>query len=259
MYSMMSDTKWEPGQSGDCEAAGGKSGSKTGRIIIIDLGNKAIECFVIDLTGPKKPIINAMKMRLFLIIFALISLTAKGQFQVQTAYQVSHVWRSGIVEFGYGIKNHIISIGYQLNKDCRPTDEDGSVFKRRFFGRTLMESSSLSLGYEYKFNLPNRSWRPSLFATTIVSHAPTLTYFKRMVSTETGGDELVEFITVGPPLTAIETYIGCGFDLDLTDNFYLYQKWGVGYSQFIGIPMGNTGEFGTKFQIGLGYVFNKRA
>jgi hypothetical protein len=58
-------------------------------------------------------------------------------------------------------------------------------------------------------------------------------------------------VQFAPPMTAIETYIVCGFDLDLTDNFFLYQKWGVGYSQFIGTPMGNTGEFGTKFQLGL--------
>ncbi|MFH0761622.1 MAG: hypothetical protein V2A67_08990 [Bacteroidota bacterium] len=199
-----------------------------------------------------------MKTRLFLIIFALVSLTAKGQFQLQTAYQVSDVWRSGTVELGYGITNHIISIGYQLNRDCRPTDEEGNVFRRRFFGRTMMESSSLSLGYEYKFKLPNRSWRPSVFASAIVSHAPSKFYGHIMDSTETGGVALVDIITEFQPMTAIETYIGCGFDLDLTDNFYLYQKWGVGYAQFIGTPHGKDGEFGTKFQMGLGYVFNKR-
>jgi hypothetical protein len=199
-----------------------------------------------------------MKTTLFLIIFALIGFTAKGQFRLQTAYQVSDVWRSGTVEFGYGIKNHVISIGYQLNRDCRPTDEEGNVFRRRFFGRTLAEQSSLSLGYEYKFKLPNRSWRPTLFATAIVSHAPSKFYAYRMDWTETGGLVPVEMVFEFQPMTAVETYVGCGVDLDLTDNLYLFQKWGVGYAQFFGSPHGKDSEFGTKFQMGLGYVFNRR-
>lgn len=198
-----------------------------------------------------------MKTKLAIILFALCSLTAKGQLQLQTAYQVSDIWRSGTLELGYGIKNHVISLGYQLNRDCRPTNEENYVFKRRFFGKTMAQRSSLSLGYEYKFNLPNRSWRPSAFATVIISHAPTRTYSNAMDSTETGGVEWVEFITEFPPMTVIETYIGCGFDLDLSDNLFLFQKWGVGYSQFYGFPMpGPMGEFGTKFQFGIGYIFN---
>ena len=199
-----------------------------------------------------------MKTSVFLIIIALISLTAKGQIQLQTAYQVSDVWRSGTVDLGYRIKNHVISIGYQLNRDCRPTDEEGNVFRRRFFGRTAAEQSSLSLGYEYKFKLPNRSWRPSVFATAIVSHAPSKFYAYRMDSTDTGGLVPVEMVFEFQPMTAIETYIGCGVDLDLTDNLYLFQKLGIGYAQFFGSPHGKDGEVGTKFQMGLGYMLNRR-
>jgi len=199
-----------------------------------------------------------MKTQLFLFIFALIGFTAQGQFQVQTGYQVSDVWRSGTVEVGYGIRNHIVTVGYQLNRDCRPTDEEGNVFRRRFFGRTFKEKSSLSLGYEYQFKIPGRSWRPSVFASAIVSHAPSNHHAHMMDSTETGGVVLVDKVFETPAMTALEAYIGCGLDLDLTDNLYLFQKWGVGYAHFIGSPHGGIGEFGTKFQIGLGYVFNRK-
>lgn len=193
-----------------------------------------------------------MKTKVILILLASASLTANAQFQFQTAYQVSDAWRSGTLEVGYGINNHIISLGYQLNRDCRPTNDESDVFKHRFYGRTLVEQSSLSLGYEYKFRLHNSSWRPVVFATAIVSHAPVRNYWMAMDSTGTFNEIVAEI----PPMTVIETYIGCGFDLDLFSNFYLFQKWGVGYSQFIGVSNGNMNEFGTKFQFGVGYTFN---
>ncbi|HBB93146.1 MAG: hypothetical protein A2X22_06490 [Bacteroidetes bacterium GWF2_49_14] len=201
-----------------------------------------------------------MKIRILLVLLALASLTGQAQFQVQAGYQVSDIWRSSTLEFGYGFKNNIVSIGYQLNRDCFPTTDNGNMFRHRFYGNTLIENSSLSLGYEHKFNLPHQSWRPVVFATAIVSHAPIRDIFIRLDSTDTGEPVITHDVVEFPAMLVVEAYVGCGFDLDLTDNLYLFQRMGVGYASIFRFQnLNNSGEFGTKFQFGIEYAFKGKA
>jgi hypothetical protein len=180
---------------------------------------------------------------------------------MQTAYQVSQVWKGGAFDLGYCFNNHYIHLIYQYNKDCEPIHEDNLMFRRRFFGRNFFEQSSIGLGYEYSIKLRSRTWYPSLFAAVIYSNAPIL-----HIAFVSGGKfpdqarayRRYEFVF--PPVEAVETYVGLGLNLVLWKNFELYQKAGVGYMLYYhfgveGSPPQNGSEFGSKYQVGLRYSF----
>lgn len=205
-----------------------------------------------------------MKKNLLLILVLFLFVNVQSQFQVQTSYQVSQVWKGGTIDIGYTFKDNYLHVLYQLNKDCAPIHEDNIMFRRRFFGRNIVEQSSIGLGYEHSFKLKSRSWYPSLFTCIVYSNAPIL-----HISFVPGGKfpdqqtayRRYEFIF--PPVEAIETYVGLGLNLMLLKNLEHFQKFGIGYMLYYhygveGSPPENASEFGAKYQMGLRYRFSKQ-
>jgi hypothetical protein len=97
-----------------------------------------------------------MRKTILFTILVLLCASAKSQFTIQTSYQVSQAWRGGTCDLGYKKNDHYFHFVYQLNKDYEPVYEDNIMFRRRFFGRNILEQSSIGLGYEYSLKLKSK-------------------------------------------------------------------------------------------------------
>lgn len=201
---------------------------------------------------------------IFVIVILMISVfECKSQVDIQLGGQIGHVWRSSkTIHAGYMLGDHKVLLGYYYNKDCRPEFEYNNTFKRRFFGRSAKEKSSISVEYVYDPKWLKKDWNPFFFSSLTYSHAPVnhinylpVAYF------EEGPAAYIRLEMNSLPMYALEFYCGVGIRFELWKNLYLFTKASLGYNYFINYELPNSfqvknmGEYGAKFGFGLGYTF----
>lgn len=169
------------------------------------------------------------------IILLLLSTTAFSQ-SINVGFNSTHSGRNVTVQFEKQFKKHEFSIGlgYNINKYAHP-DNQNYIYKKRFYASNAAEHLNLNLTYQ-RYVLPNLDCiKPFLFYDFQGRYGSTHNDLTGWVSsTGDGGRVYTEHMASFGPFAWLENNIGIGFTADITDRFYLKQKFGGGAMLIVG-------------------------
>lgn len=194
-------------------------------------------------------------------LFGGYNLTNSGR-----SISATYSWEKEKSEFGLGL-------GYNINKIIQPDDQN-TILTRRLYAIEPIHFLAFKTFYHHTIFRNLKHIQPFLFYDLQIRYSTTRTrlflgaqYDSTLVKNKPEDGILYsEVIIFFGPYVWIDQNIGLGFDINITDQFYLRQKVGFGTLFFLGkderLPASGVEWFqwqlGTLVNIELGYKFGKK-
>ncbi len=176
------------------------------------------------------------KFILFLILF-IWSLALYSQY-IGINYNSTGAGRNITLNYTKKISHNAftIGLGYNINSIKQPDDQSNIYYKRLYAIKPLYHLNfNLSYQHDILYNLKNII--PFVFYDLQIKYSTTRSsmylpyaYDSTYLNTSNPDDGILykKFIAYFGPYTWIENSLGIGFNVDITDRFYLQQRFGVG-------------------------------
>lgn len=194
-----------------------------------------------------------------------------SQIQVESNFNSVHIGRNQSLLVSYNFKRFSIAIGAKYNFNKLVAFPQNAFFKKTIFALTPQEHWGGELNF--KFRIFNRK---DMFITHLFynaqftkSHTRFETYFAigQLVPEPTSDFDFVyeKFLDHIGPFLVLENNIGLAFEILLTKNLYLSQKFGGGILFFKNLDPnttiivgGGNWELTEMLSFGVGYRFDKK-
>lgn len=201
-----------------------------------------------------------MKNILMITLVIMTSINSVfGQTEIIGVFNAVHIGRNTNIELSQSFDAHSVSIGIKWHHASIVHDNENNLFFKRFYPKTFMEHVGFTLGYQYRFVLPETSFSPFIFYNFQFSNASIRNQAYIPFGKDENGDMLyyIDVQYLGPAI-ALENYGGFGFSFKLLGNFYAYQRFGAGMASFFNVPDGligesNNNELAFMLSVGLKY------
>jgi len=210
-----------------------------------------------------------MKKKCLIVLISIISFSASfSQTDLSFSYNSVHVGRNVEINIKQNFKKkHSLIIGAKYHINSIIYDNQGNVFKKRFYATSFKEHWGFTLGYQRNFFFKKTDFTPFIFYDFQFTNSHT--HNKMYIPYTYAEDGRVlydrEIVIFGPTI-ALENNIGIGMEQKIFNNFYLYEKAGMGMVYYTNIDNrlrgGYTFDFDWEFchilSIGLIYRFGKK-
>lgn len=236
----------------------------------------------IDLVGLKKNIFSFFKRNEmlkkfipFLILF-ICNLTSFSQ-NIGIDFNSTGAGRNITATFLKDISHNTISIGigYNINSIKQP-DDQSNIFYKRLYATTPAQHLNFNLSYQHDIFYNLKNIKPFVFNDLQIKYSTTRSsmyipydYDTTYLNTSKPEDGILykKQIAYFGPYAWIENSIGIGFKVDITDRFYLQQRFGAGIHLIYGYGSGNDialkpkteWEFIGLLNIGIVYRLKKKS
>lgn len=172
-----------------------------------------------------------MKLSLGIFLFLLAN-SAFAQ-SVNLGFNSTQSGRNVTLVYEKQVKQHEFSfgIGYNFNKG----DYQNYGYKKSLYATTAAQRINLNFTYQ-RYIFDNLGCiKPFVFYDFQAKYAPSKTDFPDIFYIDSSGDRIYsENIKSFGPFAWLENNIGIGFTADITDKFYLKQKFGGGVMFILG-------------------------
>lgn len=197
-------------------------------------------------------------MKLSLGIFLLLLANSAFSQSVNIGFNSTHSGRNVTAVYEKQVKQHEFSfgIGYNINRYIEP-DNQYNFYKKRLFATNTVGHINLNFTYQ-RYVFSNLTCiKPFVFYDLQAKYSSTRNQFPYIVTiAPDGGLIYTEHTVAFGPFTWLENNIGIGFTADITDKFYLKQKFGAGMVFILGeqqVPGQNFNwEFSTLLSFSVG-------
>ena len=202
-----------------------------------------------------------MKAKLFLFFLLSIAfLPGFAQTDLNLVFNSVHVGRNLSAVGKKQFDRHSIVFGLKYNINSIVHDNQGEVFKKRFFAKSFIEHWGLIAGYQYAIKLNKPYLEPYWFYELQFTNSHTRNPSSQIIYDADGNFLLYKNeINFFGPIIALENYLGVGLNIQLSKNIFLAQKAGIGMVNYQNLDsirspfINSTWEFGYIFSFGVMY------
>ncbi len=217
-----------------------------------------------------------IKKILTIIIFSVLSISIYSQ-DLGVNYNSTGSGRNITLNYTRNIVHNGISlgIGYNINSIKQP-DDQGNIYYKRLYATKPYQHLNFNLSYQHDIFYNLEHIKPFIFYDLQVKYSTTRSsmylpydYDSTYLNTPNPDDGILykNYIPYFGPFTWIENSIGIGFKVDITDRFYLKQRFGAGIFFIYGYGTGKDivlkrkidWEFMGLLNIGLVYRLKKKS
>ena len=211
---------------------------------------------------------NVMKHYL-IIISILLSNFSYSQFQIESNFNSVGTGRNQSLLVNYTVNRMQFGVGIKYNFNKLTNFPQNVFYKKTFYATTPLEHWGTEFNLKFRlFNRKNILVSHLFFNSQFTkSHTRFEGYFAigQLVSNPTSESDyiLVKHLDFIGPFLAFENNIGLAFEIFLTENIYLSQKFGLGLLLFKNLDenttiVGDGGNwvFSEILSFGVGYKFN---
>jgi hypothetical protein len=181
---------------------------------------------------------------LFLTVFSLIVSYSSYSQSVNLSFNSTRAGRNVTVQYEFVKENHEWSFGLGVNiNKMAHNDDQGNVYKKRMFATEPLHHLNLNATYQrYIFPKLKGCIKPFIFYDLQAKYSPTRNRFFLPVGIDStnfqndpeGSILYKEFIRSYGPFLWLENNIGIGFKAQITERWYVKQRFGVGLMFTIG-------------------------
>lgn len=167
--------------------------------------------------------------------FLLLASTAFSQ-SISIGFNVTQSGRNVTAVYAKQVKLHEFSfgIGYNINRYAHP-DNQFNLYKKRLYATNVLEHINLNFGYQHSIFNALKCVKPFLFFDFQAKYAPTRNKFPDRVTVNSEGELIyTKAVATFGPYTWLENNVGIGFTANITDKFYIKQKFGAGIMLILG-------------------------
>jgi hypothetical protein len=184
-----------------------------------------------------------MKNLVFAILCSCVLKNLHSQ-SVNLAFNSTRAGRNVTVQYELVKENHEWSFGLGVNiNKMAHNDDQGNVYKKRMFATEPLHYLNLNATYQrYIFTGLKGCIKPFVFYDVQAKYSPTRNRFFLPVGIDStnfqndpeGSILYKEFIRSYGPFFWLENNIGIGFKAQITEQWYIKQRFGVGLMFTIG-------------------------
>ena len=177
-----------------------------------------------------------MKKTIYIIALIFLTLTVKAQTKGSVSYSSTFSGRNISLSLSKTYLKYELGIGIRCNVNRRKHNDDQSyAFKNRLYAENALQHFGITGFYHRMIFSEWKDIKPFLFYNIQTSYAQTRNEDYVYVGTDSRGFEYYNLVgNHYGPFFWLEQYVGVGFKINLTGNFYMTQQIGVGPSLIIG-------------------------
>lgn len=210
----------------------------------------------------------------FILFFFSLSLYSQD---IGLNYNSTGAGRNITVNYAKNFSHKTISVGvgYNINS-IRQTDDEANIYYKRLYATKPLYHININLSYYHDIFYNLKHIKPFIFYDLQIKYSTTrssmylpYSYDSTYLNTS-NPDEGIMYKKETPyfgPFTWFENSIGVGFKVDITDRFYLQQRFGAGIYLIYGYGSGKDlvlkrkmeWEFMGLLNIGIFYRLNKKS
>lgn len=210
------------------------------------------------------------------IILSIFSLSLYSQ-DLGINYNSTGAGRNITVNYIKNISHNAISIGIGYNINIiRQPDDEANIYYKRLYATKPIHYLNFNLSYQHDIFNNLKNIKPFIFYDLQVKYSTTRSsmyipynYDSTYLNTPNPEDGILykNYIAYFGPYTWIENSIGIGFKVDISDRFYLQQRFGAGIHFIYGYGSGKDivaklkteWEFMGLLNIGLVYRLKEKS
>ncbi len=210
-----------------------------------------------------------------IIIVSIFSFSLHSQ-DLGVNYNSTGSGRNLTITYSKNINYNTVSIGigYNINSIKQP-DDQSNIYYKRLYATKPIQHFNFNFSYQHGIFRHLKNIKPFIFYDLQIKYSTTRSsmyipyaYDSTFLNTNNPDEGILykNYIAYFGPFTWIENSIGIGFKVDITDRFYLQQRFGAGihfiygygYGKDIVLKPKTDWEFMGLLNIGIVYKLVKK-